>query len=244
MPVNSATAAPYAPAAAILDVIKRHRTRGLPSPVDSEVLGRAGVPESLLARTLQAMKTLDLLDAEGRPTETFEGLRLAPEAGYVDRLGQWLNGAYADVLKFVDPATASETDLRDAFRSYTPIGQQARMVTLFTGLYAAAGIGPEKEGSPRSVRRGAKTSGSTAPVNAGGAPKRPSQGDAKPAPEVKPAKDPDPAAEGMSDKALEYKLVDLLKNQDIADEQRAAIWSLIQYLAGRSRSALSPADGG
>jgi len=31
--------------------------------------------------------------------------------------------------------------VRDAFRNYIPIGQQARMVALFMALYSAAGIG-------------------------------------------------------------------------------------------------------
>ena len=47
-------------------------------------------------------------------------------------------------MQFVDPATATDTQLADAFRHYTPQGQRPRMITLFTGLFRAAGIGPEK----------------------------------------------------------------------------------------------------
>ena len=71
-------------------------------------------------------------------------------------MAEWLNGAYADVLKFIDPATATETEIRDAFRYYNPIGQQPRMVTLFMGLYAAAGLGPERHAS--APRPNARTS--------------------------------------------------------------------------------------
>jgi hypothetical protein len=79
----------------------------------------------LVPRTLQALQTLDLFRDNGNPTDTLEGLRLAP--------------------------TDDEVRIRDAFRNYQPIGQQPRMVSLFQGLCSAAGLIPER---PR-VRVGA-----------------------------------------------------------------------------------------
>tara|TARA_R110000868_G_scaffold13223_3_gene62078 strand:+ start:2370 stop:2834 length:465 start_codon:yes stop_codon:yes gene_type:complete len=64
-------------------------------------------------------------------------------------MAEWLNHAYADVVAFVDPATDDEIKVRDAFRSYNPVGQQGRMVTLFLGLYREAGVAPEKSSQPR-----------------------------------------------------------------------------------------------
>jgi len=83
-----------------------------------------------------------------------EGIRLAPEGDYKMRLKEWLSEAYADALVYVDPATATETDIRDAFRSYKPTGQQSRMVSLFQGLFAAAGETPQKgkSSTPRVAR--------------------------------------------------------------------------------------------
>jgi hypothetical protein len=156
MAVTTASAAPYAPPSAVLEVINRYRARGLPTPINGDVLGRAGVSESLIPRTLQALQILDLIDDKGMPQQTLEGLRKAPEAEFRTRLAEWLNGAYADVLQFIDPATASEMDVRDAFRLYNPIGQQGRMVTLFQGLYAAAGIGAERQSAPRPAARTAQ----------------------------------------------------------------------------------------
>ncbi|TNE58511.1 MAG: hypothetical protein EP340_05205 [Alphaproteobacteria bacterium] len=163
MPVHQDKPAPYAPTSAIMDIIMRHRTKGLPSPVDADVLGRAGISDSLISRTLQALETLDLIDENGAPTKVFEGIRLAPEADFKVKLDEWLRSAYADALLFVDPETADDTSIRDAFRGYKPIGQQPRMVTLFTGLFAAAGVRPEKqetkprkpraESSPRQTKR-------------------------------------------------------------------------------------------
>lgn len=153
MPISRDKPAPYAPAKAILDVLERHRAKGLPSPIDKEVLGRSGISDSLISRTLQALQTLDLVNEDGTHTQTWEGLRLAPEVEYKDRMREWLNAAYADVLQFVDPATDNETSIRDAFRPFKPTGMQDRMVTLFMGLYAAAGVGGEKQRTPGATPR-------------------------------------------------------------------------------------------
>lgn len=151
MPVTSDRPAPYTSPKSTLDLIERYRNRGLPSPLDAEVLARAGVvSDSLIPRTLQAMQALDLIDDKGMPTDTFENLRLAPETEFKQALADWLKAAYADVFNFVDPATDDAVRIRDAFRSYNPVGQQDRMVTLFIGLCTAAGLMPERERQPRS----------------------------------------------------------------------------------------------
>ena len=49
-----------ATARAILDLIERYRERGLTSPINADVLARAGIPTSLIPRTVQALQTLDL----------------------------------------------------------------------------------------------------------------------------------------------------------------------------------------
>lgn len=231
MPVTAESSAPYAPATAVMSLVERHRNKGLPSPVDGEVLARASVPDSLIPRTLQALRTLDLLDSEGRPSPVFEGIRLAPEAEYQQRLQEWLQGAYADALRFVNPATDDETAIRDAFRSYNPVGMQPRMVSLFTGLFRAAGVSPEK---PAPVKRTLKLvsskSKSGATAAAAKAPLSP------PPPPPPPTHKPGDEG-GLSDKALEYKLVDLMKDDDIQDEERTAIWTLVQYLTRRAKKA-------
>lgn len=148
MPVTADQPGPYAPASAVIGLVERHRNKGLPSPVDAEVLGRAGISPSLIPRTMQSLMALDLLTEDGRPSEALEGLRLAPESEYKQRLAEWLTGAYADALQFVDPATDDEIKVRDAFRSYKPVGQQSRMVSLFMALFAYAGIAPDRVRPP------------------------------------------------------------------------------------------------
>jgi hypothetical protein len=158
MPVTPSTAGPYAPAAGILGIVNRYRSKGLPSPIDGDVLARAGVSPSLTPRTLQALHTLDLLNDDGSPSDILEGLRLAPESEYQQRMADWLNAAYADALVYIDPAEATEVQIRDAFRSYKPVGQQDRMVSLFMSLFAAAGVRAEKEKQPQRKAPGAASS--------------------------------------------------------------------------------------
>lgn len=154
MPVTTDQPAPYAPASAVLDLIERHRNKGLPPVVDADVLLRAGISDSLVPRTLQALKALDLLTDDGRPSQVFEGIRLAPTAEYQQRLTEWLTSAYADALSYVDPATDDEVAIRDAFRKYIPTGQQSRMVTLFMGLFTHAGVMPARQKQPTAKKPG------------------------------------------------------------------------------------------
>ena len=152
MPVTASSPAPYTSARAITALIERHRERGLPTPISEDVLRRSGITDSLVPRTLASLVTLDLIDDKGAPTSTFEGLRCAPAAEYPERLAQWLNHVYADVLKFIDPATADDEELEDAFRIYNPSGQRPRIISLFTGLYSAAGVRSQNASSRRQSR--------------------------------------------------------------------------------------------
>lgn len=142
MAVTSESSAPYAPYKAIIDLIQRYREKGMQTPFTAEVLGRAGITDSLISRTIQALQVLELIDEEGNPTPTFEGIRSAPETDYKQRLGEWIKGVYSDVFSFVDPMTDDQSRIRDAFRTYKPHGQQARMVSLFNGLCMEAGLAP------------------------------------------------------------------------------------------------------
>lgn len=145
MTVTADTSAPYTPLSQILDIVGRFRDRGNPSVFNIETLGRVGVPDSLNARTLQALKVLDLVNEEGTPTETFQAIRVAPTDKYQNVLEGWLKSTYADIFSIVDPSDDSEVQVRDAFRNYKPLSQQGRMVSLFLGLCEEAGIRKKAE---------------------------------------------------------------------------------------------------
>lgn len=226
MPVTSDKPAPYAPANSILEIIQRNRDRGLPAPLSPEVLGRVGIPESLIPRVTQSLQALDLIDEQAIPTKTLEGLRLAPEAEYQQRMSEWLKSAYADVFAIVDPAVDGETKVRDAFRNYSPVGQQPRMVSLFLNLLAAAGMVAEKQAAqareaarkvprtapriPARLRRSLEVAG----VPATGSPTPPHS----------------PATREISERALEYRLVDLMSEAAGKPAVMAAIIEVITFL--------------
>lgn len=114
---------------------------------------------------MQALQTLELVDVDGRPTEALEQLRRAKEADFQGQLATWIQSVYADVLSFVEPG-GDETDIRDAFRSYNPVGQQPRMVALFMGLCRAAGLRSSeqtRESRPRPTARKSSAATVTSP---------------------------------------------------------------------------------
>jgi hypothetical protein len=171
---------------------------------------------------------LDLIDEQGAPSKALEGIRLAPESEYKQRLSEWLQSAYADVLRYVDPAVDEETNIRDAFRNYRPIGQQPRMITLFLGLAAAAGMAPEKQAAqPRRQRpQSARTQNTSAQAAKNSSASRKQENVADPVRQPPPP----PRHHGISEKALEYRLVDLMSEAAADAEVMGAIIKVITFL--------------
>ena len=138
--IESNGTAPYAPTGAVLDVIHAFRDRPVPTPIDAEVIEKIGVAETIAPRTLQALKLLDLVDPAGNPTTALTDLRKAGTEEYRHRLADVVRAAYAEVFTYRDPATDDVQKIEDAFRSYEPVSMRPRMVRLFLGLCAEAGI--------------------------------------------------------------------------------------------------------
>jgi hypothetical protein len=139
----------------VLALIRSYRERGLQTPFNAEVLGKAGVTESLVPRTLNSLRGLELIDEAGEPTAALLALRKASSADFAAKLADVVRGVYAEVFQFVDPAKDDVVRVGDAFRDFEPLGQRARMVTLFLGLSEAAGIIPEgtvRKAAPSSTR--------------------------------------------------------------------------------------------
>ena len=132
--------APYAPVKNILDVLSRRRERGLPSPVSQETLESIGIPAGNAPRTLQALRFLYLLDAEGQQTSNMDRLAHATSSEYQQVLVEVIQSAYHPVFAIVDPAQDGDIAISDAFRRFEPAAQRDRMVALFMGLCRAAGI--------------------------------------------------------------------------------------------------------
>lgn len=140
MVLQAGGGAPYAPPATVTEILDRYRERGLQTPITTEVLERAGVPESLSQRTLQALRLLDLIQKDGEPSPELERLSRVPADEWHKGMQDLLTAAYSEVWSFVDPAKDSIERVRDAFRPFNPRGQQERMVTLFLGLCEWVGM--------------------------------------------------------------------------------------------------------
>jgi hypothetical protein len=156
MSVDTDRPAPYAPAATVIKLIRQHRDRGLPEPLTPSALGRFGISEGNARRILHALRCLGLIDEQGACTEKFGRLRRASTEEYPDLLSELIKVTYHDIFETVDPVTASDIALNDAFRHHQPLSQRSRMVMLFTGLCREAGIlaGTRVERQPATKRAG------------------------------------------------------------------------------------------
>jgi hypothetical protein len=161
MAVQKGPRAPYASTGSILKVIDKHRQVGLQT-MNLQKLQQIGVTEPLAPRTMQALTFLGFYDDDGNITPEFDALRKVPESDFKPRLAALLREAYAQVLGVLDPATATQPDVEDAFRGFEPTGQIPRMVQLFMGLMIYVNIMPEDRRKPAAGGRppGSRTGGS------------------------------------------------------------------------------------
>lgn len=160
MPVFPGGPAPYPPSGKLIDLIERHRSTGLPTPLTTARVARLINSDALAPRTLKALELLDLIDGNGEPTAPFEALTGGSNDEFKERLAETLRAGYADVFQYIDPAQASADELEKQFRNYEPRGQLARMIACFRGLCEYAGImqpqereTPEQQTASRNKRQ-------------------------------------------------------------------------------------------
>lgn len=205
--------APYAPIAHVLRAINHYREKD-PPQINKQLLMKLGYADAYAVRTLKALRLLDLIDADGTPTAAFKELKLATTEEFVPRLEQVVRTAYSEVFEVVDPATATDSAIEDAFRFYKPLPQRDKMVTLFMGLAEAAGIiGPER--APRKrLRTETLPSGRKRVVDE---PKPRAKGKIRREQEELEAEPPPPAT--TSAEALRLRYIDMLMKKAEAKEE-------------------------
>ena len=166
MPDNFDNFAPYAPGGNVLRAIDHHRTLGLSAPLTSTALERIGIKPTMSSRLLQAFRFFEFIDEDGNHLPAFDRLRLASSEEFPGQLEAIIQSAYLHVFTSVDPSTADDIKLVDAFRRFEPAAQREKMIALFRALCERAGVmneTPAKRGLRRD-RPAAKRSKVTPPT--------------------------------------------------------------------------------
>ena len=210
----------------LLGDFKEH---GLPPQIDWSVMTRfsGGVQSQLKI----ALRSLDYINEKEEPAAQFKALVDAFEtAEYAARLREMIERTYPYVLK-LDLMTATPSMFASAFSGATDAKEDSlrkcRAFFLAAAKDAGIAIGGRIENAkfPRSRStngRKARSKPVTVEQQPGAPPPPPS---------------PSGGNTEISDKALEYKLVDLMKEDGVEAEERAAIWTLIQYLTAKAKKA-------
>ncbi len=203
--------APYAPLSGIKTVITQHRERGLALPINAAYLQRLGIEESLARRTLAALKQLDLITEEGDATETLKKIKVAPTTDLQGVLADWVRSAYKPIFQYADLSDTQR--VADQFRHYEPSGMRNRMVSLFFGLCAEAGLIEKVPSAPRRLK--ATSPHGTGPGKAKVAEKDTKRGGGTPPPPPPPPP-PDQSATTARDRYVDF-LLEKARADDGAD---------------------------
>lgn len=216
---------PYIAYKTLLTLLQEFKVNGLPPQIDRSVLTRfAG---GLQGQIMLALRSLDLMDENKRPTPKLGALVEAYETPrFKEELRPIIEATYPTVLK-LDLMTATPSMFADAFKNSTDAKEDVLRKCRTFFLHAAKDVG---------LPIGPRIEKAKFPRRNGGAARKPRA----PKPETTVEEAPADSArktrsDQISDKALEYKLVDLMKEADIQDEERTAIWTLIQYLTRRTK---------
>lgn len=150
MPIPGDNWAPYAAPTNVLLVLRRLRERGVPERVTPELLEQFGMNSQGAGRVRATLEFLGLTEDDGTSTDLFRALHQATSPEYAGVLSDIVRSAYSRVFQAVDPATATDVEIKDAFRVFKPASQTGRMGTLFRALAQESGL---IEGDPRIIRR-------------------------------------------------------------------------------------------
>jgi len=222
---------PYISFQTLLTFFAELKTNGLPPQIDGSVLRKfSGGVQSQLK---MAIRALGLVDG-AKPTTALELIVDAYETPQFEPLLlEILKATYPYVFE-LDLMTATPTMFADAFKvtgAKEDVSRKCRTFFLHAAKRAGVPLGQRilTGSATRSTSSGTVRRKPKAKPNADAATEPPT-GIKKPEPHI-------------SDKALEYKLVDLMKEDDVGDAERGAIWTLIQYLTKKSKNkAATPSE--
>lgn len=224
---------PYATFASFSSFINKLRETGVPSRIDATLFGKASgtVSYSVIA----AMKYLGLIDENGAPKSDLTPLVMASDEERKPLMAALMRRSYPSLF-------AEDTDLRtmtagqfderirkefgaagstvDKIAAFFLAGAKAADIEVSTHLKSRKTVAASSSSRKSAKQRKAAMGGST-------------DDDPPPPP-------PPPPTKTGNGKPLEYQLIDLMSEPDIADDVKTSIWNLVQYLMSRkAKSAAS-----
>lgn len=223
--VNAAGATsipPYIPFQTFLTLLKQLKTDGLPPQIDKSVLAKfSGGTQGQLKVALKSMGLMD----DSKPTDDLEALVNAYETdAFASHLRRLLERTYPYVFA-IDLMTATPTMFADAFKvtgAREDVSRKCR--SFFLHAAKAAGVPLGNRILTGSVPRG--------PSN--GTPKRRKKAVAAKDPVAEQVGGTPPAPTAViTEKALEYRLVDLMADAASDAETMQAIIKVITFLKTR-----------
>ena len=221
---------PYIAFSTLLTLLKAFKADSVPPQIDRSVLSKfsGGIQNQLK----MALRSLDLMDADSIPTPHLHKLAEAYETpAFAEVLAERLHATYPYVFK-LDLMSATPTMFADAFKNGTNAKEDVLRKCRTFFLYAAKDAG---------ISLGNRLATGTVPRSTNGSSRRKTKAKPSADHEQSPPSPPPPAAVGqITDKALEYKLIDLMKDGAIGQPERDAIWVLVQYLAAKAVNGESP----
>lgn len=214
---------PYIAFQTFLTFLSELKTNGIPPQVDRSVLRRfAG---GMQGQIKMAARSLGLLDGD-KPTPKLKALVNAHETpDFEPMLLEMLHETYPYVFA-LDLMNATPTMFADAFKTTGAKEDVSRKCrTFFLHAAKAAGVPLGNRILTGSVPR--------APSN--GAKRKPKAPKAQPTAGTATQTPQSNQRQEISDKALEYKLIDLMREEGVEDAERQAIWTLVQYLTAKAK---------
>jgi hypothetical protein len=218
---RTARTPPYTSYRTFKTFIRDLHEAGVPSRIDRSVLTRfSGVVGTQL---MHALRFLDLIEDNGRPTERLRELADADgTAHWPETFSDLLRQDYSPMFA-IELETATPSHFNEAFRKAFPAADAVvqKCVTFF--LYAANDAGVKISGR---VLKGRKPRPFTPRKKL-----KPAQPSAREIDQGPPP--PQPAPSGVKDKKPSEILLMYLDPSEMDEEQQAAVWTLLRFFKSR-----------
>jgi hypothetical protein len=215
---------PYATFPSFITFINKLRDTQVPSRIDPSVFGNAS--GSLSYSIIAGLKSLKLISADGTPTAEFVAFVKADDDARKPLLQTIMKTGYPTLWRApINLATMTAGQFDEHIRSeYDVKGSTVDKVATF---FIQAAKHADLAISPHLAARKATASSASSGKSKRQRRNTPEGQSDTPTP-------PAPATP-METKALEYHLIDLLKQDGIGDDEQQAIWTLVRYLATQQK---------